>query len=67
MKIRCVVVLSNGDEGEKQLPLGANYGNKRWKDFLGNRQEVVETDDEGCGTFTCNGGSVSVWVIEEVL
>ncbi len=63
----CVVVLSNGDEGEKLLTLGANYGNKRWKDFLGNRQEVVETDDEGCATFTCNGGSVSVWVIEEVL
>ncbi|MDK6953957.1 hypothetical protein QP384_25025, partial [Klebsiella pneumoniae] len=25
------------------------------------------TDGEGCATFTCNGGSVSVWVLEEVL
>ncbi|BDH45365.1 alpha-amylase [Salmonella enterica subsp. enterica serovar Choleraesuis] len=63
----CVVVLSNGDDGEKQLELGENYANKRWKDFLGNRDEVIETDEQGHGTFTCNGGSVSVWVMEDVL
>ncbi len=63
----CVVIMSNGDEGEKTLTLGENYGNKRWRDFLGNREEIVETDGEGCATFTCNGGSVSVWVLEEVL
>jgi alpha-amylase len=51
----CVVVMSNGDEGEKTLTLGENYGNKRWRDFLGNREEIVETDGEGCATFTCNG------------
>ncbi|MDU4842014.1 MAG: alpha-amylase [Leclercia adecarboxylata] len=63
----CVVVLSNGDEGEKTLTLGENYGNRRWKDFLGNREEIVTTDETGTGVFTCNGGSVSVWVIEDVL
>ena len=62
-----MVVMSNGDEGEKTLTLGENYGNKRWRDFLGNREEIVETDGEGCATFTCNGGSVSVWVLEAVL
>lgn len=60
----CVVVLSNGDEGEKTITLGENYGHKTWKDFLGNREEVVMTDETGTGVFTCNGGSVSVWVIE---
>ncbi|WP_312227144.1 alpha-amylase [Pseudescherichia sp.] len=63
----CVVVLSNGDEGEKTLELGENYGNKMWRDYLGNREETVTTDENGTGTFTCNGGSVSVWVLEEVL
>lgn len=63
----CVVVLSNGDDGEKWLPLGDNYGNKAWRDFLGNRQETVMTDEHGEGLFTCNGGSVSVWVLEDVL
>ncbi|HGY5078974.1 TPA: alpha-amylase [Citrobacter gillenii] len=63
----CVVVLSNGDDGEKSITLGANYGNKTWRDYLGNREESVVTDENGEATFFCNGGSVSVWVIEEVL
>ncbi len=61
------MVLSNGDDGEKTLELGENYGNKIWRDYLGNREEAVSTDENGTGTFTCNGGSVSVWVLEEVL
>ena len=63
----CVVVMSNGDDGEKTLNLGANYGNKVWRDYLGYRQESVTTDENGEGTFCCDGGSVSVWVLEEVL
>lgn len=63
----CVVVLSNGDDGEKTINLGANYGNKTWRDYLGNREESVVTDENGEATFFCNGGSVSVWVIEDVL
>ena len=32
------------------------------------RQTITQNPDgEGCATFTCNGGSVSVWVLEEVL
>ncbi|HKN03701.1 MAG TPA: alpha-amylase [Buttiauxella sp.] len=63
----CVVVLSNGDAGEKTITLGDNYGGKKWRDYLGNREEIVTTDANGHATFTCNGGSVSVWVMEEVL
>jgi alpha-amylase len=63
----CVVVLSNGDDGEKVITLGDNYGGKNWRDYLGNREETVTTDENGSATFSCNGGSVSVWVIEEVL
>ena len=59
--------MSNGDDGEKTIALGENYGNKNWKDFLNNREETVTTDETGTGIFTCNGGSVSVWVMEEVL
>ncbi len=29
----CVVVMSNGDDGEKTIHLGENYGNKTWRDF----------------------------------
>lgn len=62
-----MVVLSNGDDGEKTICLGENYGNKTWRDFLGNREEIVTTAADGEGTFFCNGGSVSVWVIEDAL
>jgi alpha-amylase len=55
--------MSNGDDGEKTLHLGDNYGQKTWRDFLGNREETVTTNEQGEGTFTCQGGSVSVWVI----
>lgn len=63
----CVVVMSNGDDGEKTINLGENYGNKTWRDFLGVRQESVVTDENGEATFYCNGGSVSVWVMEDVM
>ena len=61
----CVVVMSNGDDGEKVISLGENYADKTWRDFLGNRQEVITTDEQGAATFTCNGGGVSIWMIEE--
>ncbi|WP_288657405.1 alpha-amylase [Pantoea sp. UBA6567] len=60
----CVVVMSNGDSGEKTLTLGENYAGKNWRDFLGNRDETITTNEQGEAVFTCNGGSVSVWVIE---
>lgn len=63
----CVVVMSNGDDGAKELALGENYGGKSWRDFLGNRDEIITTDNDGKAIFTCNGASVSVWVQEEVL
>src|SRR5699024_199092 len=63
----CVVGVPNGDDGGTTTHLGENYANKTWRDFLGNRQESVVTDENGEATFFCNGGSVSVWVIEEVI
>ncbi len=50
----------------KTIHLGENYGNKTRRDFWGTGKSVV-TDENGEATFFCNGGSVSVWVIEEVI
>lgn len=61
----CVVIMSNGDDGEKRLTLGENYGNKVWRDFLGYQDSCVTTDEQGTGIFTCRGGHVSVWVLAE--
>jgi alpha-amylase len=60
----CVVIMTNGDCGEKTLTLGENYAGKNWRDFLGNRDGTITTNEQGEAVFICNGGSVSVWVID---
>ncbi len=59
----CVVIMSNGEAGEKTLALGENYGGKHWRDLLGHIEETVSSDEQGNATFRCAGGSVSVWII----
>lgn len=54
------VVLSNGDDGWNDMPLG-NPGDV-FVDMLGNRPEEVVIDDEGIGRFLVRSHSVSVWV-----
>ncbi|RYJ12600.1 alpha-amylase [Rahnella variigena] len=61
----CVVVMSNSEAGEKAIELGDNFGHKKWHDLLGNREEIIETDEKGSAVFFCAGGSVSVWVLTE--
>ncbi|KYF05290.1 hypothetical protein AIZ23_24485 [Salmonella enterica subsp. enterica serovar Typhimurium] len=61
-----MVVLSIGVDGVITLLLGDNYAIKTWRDFLGNRDEYVLSNDQGDATFFCYAGSVSVWVIEDV-
>lgn len=61
----CVVVMSNGEAGDKSVALGDDFSGTRWRDFLGNGSETVVCDDQGTGQFTCPGGSLSVWVPEE--
>ncbi len=58
----CVVVLTNGGESGKTIALGADLAHTAWRDFLGNRQEEITTDDQGSAHFPVNAGSVSVWV-----
>ena len=58
----CVVILSNGEEGEKNVALGEHYASTSWYDWLGHRDEMITCDESGNGLFRCNGGSISVWV-----
>lgn len=61
----CIVILSNGDEGEKTVAMGAGYAGKQWRDMLGHRDETLTADKAGNMQVRCNGGSVSVWVLAE--
>ncbi|CNC22437.1 alpha-amylase [Yersinia frederiksenii] len=63
----CVVILSNGSESEKTISLGEGLKNKEFADYLDNHQTIIKTNDTGEAIFPVNGGSVSLWVLRELL
>lgn len=59
------VILSDGPGGSKWMETGK--ANARFFDHTGHRNDVVTTNEWGWGQFPVNGGSVSVWVQEEIV
>ncbi|REC44222.1 alpha-amylase [Chryseobacterium pennipullorum] len=57
----CVVILSNSDEGFKEVDLGIAHAHSRYRDYLQHREQEITTDENGIATFWVNAGSVSVW------
>ncbi|MGG3234953.1 alpha-amylase [Priestia flexa] len=58
----CAVILSNGDEGDKQMFVGKEHAGSTWIDMLEKRDDQVTIDENGYGCFTVNSQSVSVWI-----
>jgi alpha-amylase len=58
----CVVILSNGDDAQKQIDLGKQFAKHRFRDFLRHRTETIECDENGKAMFTVNSESVSIWI-----
>lgn len=58
------VLMSNGEEGFKEMEIGGKFAGKTFIDALGDRNEEVTLDENGKGEFFCNAGSVSVWVLK---
>lgn len=56
--------MSDRDGGEIFMNVGKKFANTVFIDYLGNREDKVYIDNEGNGTFYCNGGSVSIWIKE---
>ncbi len=63
----CAVVLSNGEAGSKKMFIGHRHTGKQFVDALEQVHEAITVDESGEATFTCAGGSVSVWVQKELL
>jgi len=61
----CIVIMSNGDQGEKSVAMGEGFAGKTWRDYLGHREETLTADEQGTVVVRCNSGSVSVWVLAE--
>lgn len=58
------VLLTNGEEGFKQMEIGSQFAGKTFVDLLGKRIEEVVIDENGVGEFLCAAGSVSVWGVK---
>jgi alpha-amylase len=57
---KLAVLMSNGDHGYKWM--NAGKPNATFTDITGNQPQVIITNADGWGEFTCAAGSVSVWV-----
>jgi alpha-amylase len=56
------VILSNSEEGTKFMEIG--QANCKYIDITEHIKEPVITDNNGWGNFSCQGGSVSVWIAD---
>ena len=58
----CVVVLSNGDDGEKTIELGKHKAGQIWTEITGSGFEDFAIDENGFGVFRVKGEKISVWI-----
>jgi alpha-amylase len=56
------VVMSDKEAGSIEMNVGKKLANTVFYDCLGNIEEKVYVDSNGNGKFSCNAGSVSVWI-----
>lgn len=61
----CAVILSNGDDGWKEMHVGKAHSGETWKDWMENCDQTVTIDEEGNGTFRVRGGAISVYVRQD--
>lgn len=60
-----LVLLTDSVAGSKRMKVGEKFAGRRFFDAMGHFAEPVVIDEEGCGNFQVDGGSVTVWVPEE--
>jgi len=61
----CAVLISNGDNGFKEMDMGKQNANKVYYDVCGHVKEEVTTNENGHAVFLVNGESVSVWIAKQ--
>lgn len=58
------MLISDGPGGSKRMYVGKQFAGKTFQDAMGKCQEKVIIEEDGCGTFRVEGGSISVWIVE---
>lgn len=61
------VLISNGEDGDKVMNVGAHRKGEVWREVTRNIRSSVTIDEEGNGRFPVHGGKVAVWVKSEKL
>lgn len=61
----CAVVMTDKNGGSKSMYVGTNFSGEQFYDYLGNRTDKITINASGFGNFPVNGGSVSVWVLDQ--
>ena len=56
------VIMSNKNDGSKNMYIGLHFAGQYFYDITGNRKESVRIQQNGCCNFPVDGGKVSVWV-----
>ena len=57
----CAVILSNSEEGFKDMEVGKKFAGNIFTDYLNNHPDEVTINQDGWGRFCVSPGSVSVW------
>ena len=60
----CVVLISNGDDGFKEMEVGKQHAGKIFTDCTQNITEEITINENGTGNFLVKEKSVSVWVLK---
>lgn len=59
------LLISDGPGGSKQMYVGKQFAGKTFRDAMEKCPEKITIGEDGCGTFRVEGGSISVWILEE--
>ena len=62
IKSGIAVVISTAGDGYKRMYVGNQNVGEIYIDALGNCQEEITIDEDGCGNFNVKAKSVSIWV-----
>lgn len=60
----CAVIMSNSEDGFKEMEVGSRYAGTTFVDLLENHSEKTQIAENGKAYFHCRAGSVSIWVQE---
>lgn len=57
-----VLLMTNGDNGTKDITLGNEHAGEVWREFTGSILDTITLDADGRATFRVNAGKIAVWV-----